>query len=122
MPTRCRNCLLDVRLLDMCGGFHSSRLTSTPTLGLFNPRDRVHSGARRSASGCRGIRPVGLHRRASPSALAFAELWAVHRHDGMQPSHPAICDEYLMPKYPVRSPPKAGLNRITRAAGEKEAI
>src|SRR5215831_8067569 len=27
--------------------------------------DRVHSGARRSASGCRGIRPVGLHRRAA---------------------------------------------------------
>src|SRR5262249_9357314 len=33
MPTRCRNCRLDVRLLGMCGGFHSSRLTSTPTLG-----------------------------------------------------------------------------------------
>jgi hypothetical protein len=61
-------------------------------------------------------------RRQQHGALAFAELWAVHRHDGMQPSHPAICDEYLMPKYPVRSPPKAGLNRIARAAGEKEAI
>ena len=30
MLARCRNCRLDVRLLDMSGGFHSSHVTSTP--------------------------------------------------------------------------------------------
>ena len=55
------NCRLDVRLLDMCGGFHSSRLTSTPTLGLFNPRDGSNLGTERGkVDGVCGLNVLGL--------------------------------------------------------------
>jgi hypothetical protein len=40
------------------------------------------------------LKEIDVSHRRKHGALAFAELWAVHRHDRMQPSHPAICDEY----------------------------
>ena len=40
------------------------------------------------------LKEIDVSHRQQNGALAFAELWTAHRHDGVQPSHAAIGDEY----------------------------
>jgi hypothetical protein len=70
MPTRCRNCRLDVRLLDMSGGFHSSHVTSTPnsrTVQLACDCASYEGDA--AGSACRAALSTAERRRENPALM-----------------------------------------------------